>query len=108
MTSEPITFRARILRKQAGLPRYMVVQPEHVPGRTKSFPAEILLNDAGPFLRNVHPWGKGSAVFFFNLTDPQCRRVGFDIGAALGRDFCFALVAPARPASTAGNVRSQR
>ena len=78
MTSEPITFRARILRKQAGLPRYVVVQPEHVPGRTKSFPAEILLNDAGPFLRNVHPWGKGSEVFFFNLTEPQCRKAGLD------------------------------
>ena len=78
MTSEPITFRARILRKQAGLPRYVVVQPEHVPGRTKSFPAEIMLNDAGPFLRNVHPWGKGSAVFFFNLTEPQCRKAGLD------------------------------
>ena len=78
MPSEPITFRVRILRKQAGLPRYVVVQPEHVHGRTKSFPAEIMLNDAGPFLRNVHPWGKGSEVFFFNLTEPQCRKAGLD------------------------------
>ena len=31
MPSEPITFRVRILRKQAGLPRYVVVQPEDRP-----------------------------------------------------------------------------
>lgn len=60
MTDERITFRARILRKQADLPRYVVIAPEHVRGRTKSFPAMILLNDAGLFHRNVHPWGKGS------------------------------------------------
>lgn len=78
MTTERITFRTRILRKQADLPRYVVVQPEHVRGQTKSFPAEILLNDAGPFRRNVHPWGKGSAVFFINLTEPQCKKARLD------------------------------
>ncbi len=78
MTSQRITLRARILRKQAGLPRYIVIQPEHVQGRTQSFPAEVLLNDTGPFRRNVHPWGKGSAVFFINLTEPQCRKAGLD------------------------------
>ena len=71
-------FRARTPRKQAGLPRYVVVQPEHVGGRTSPFPAEILLNDAGPFLRNVHPWGKGSAAFFFNLTEPQSKKDRLD------------------------------
>lgn len=78
MTNEQITFRTRILRKQADLPRYVVIQPEHVWGRTRSFPAEILLNDTGPFRRNVHPWGKGSPVFFINLTEPQCKKARLD------------------------------
>jgi hypothetical protein len=68
------TFRARILRKQEDLPRYVVVKPEYVGGRIHSFPAEVMLNDAGPFVRNIHPWGKGSDVFFFNLTEPQCKK----------------------------------
>lgn len=72
------TFRTRILRKQAGLPRYVVVKPEHVTGRSKAFPALVKLNDTGPFARNIRPWGKGSDVFFFNLTEPQCRKAGLD------------------------------
>jgi hypothetical protein len=78
MADQRITFRTRILRKQADLPRYVVLQPEHVPDRTKSFPAEIFLNDAGPFRRNVHPWGKGLPMFFINLTGPQCVKAGLD------------------------------
>jgi hypothetical protein len=84
------TFRARILRKQPGLPRYIVIKPEHVPGRTKSFPAKILLNQSGPFERNIHPWGKGSDVFFFNLTEPQCRKACLDTG-----DECEVTIIPA-------------
>jgi hypothetical protein len=72
------TFSARILRKQDDLPRYIVVKPEHVNGRTRSFPAQVMLNEAGPFERNIHPWGKGSDVFFFNVTEPQCRKAGLD------------------------------
>lgn len=73
-----VTFSARILRKQDDLPRYVVVKPEYVHGRTRSFPAKVMLNDAGPFERNIHPWGKGSDVFFFNVTEPQCRKAGLD------------------------------
>lgn len=64
-----VTFQARILRKQLGLPRYVVVKPEHVAGRERSFRAEVFLNGHGPFARTIRPWGKGSDVFFFNLTD---------------------------------------
>ncbi|MBA8907984.1 hypothetical protein [Aminobacter ciceronei] len=78
MTDQRISFRTQILRKQANLPRYVVIQPEHLRDRTKSFPAEILLNDIGPFRRNVHPWGKGYAVFFINLTEQQCRQARLD------------------------------
>lgn len=71
-------FEARILRKQPDLPRYVVIRPEYLPGRTRSFQAVIFLDETGPFLRNIRPWGKGSDAFFFNLTQPQCRKAGLD------------------------------
>jgi hypothetical protein len=74
MSSGEASFRARILRKQSDLPRYVVVKPEFVGARTKSFLADVMLNDTGPFERNICPWGKGSDVFFFNLAEPQCRK----------------------------------
>ena len=77
---QEITFEARILRKQDDLPRYVVVAPEHVPGRSAGFAAQLWLNGAGPFTRNIRPWGKGSDVFFFNLTEPQCRKAGVETG----------------------------
>ena len=83
------TFNARILRKEAFLPRYIVVKPEHVRGRTGAFPARVMLNDAGPFERNIRPWGKGSDVFFFNLTDPQCRKAGLETN-----DPCVVTIVP--------------
>lgn len=84
-----VRFRARILRKLPTLPRYVVVRPEHVPDRAKSFPADVFLNAAGPFPRNIHPWGKGSDVFFFNLTEPQCRKAGLDTN-----DECLVTIVP--------------
>ena len=73
-----VEFSARILRKEDFLPRYIVVKPEYVPGRTQAFPADVMLNETGPFARNIRPWGKGSNVFFFNLTAPQCVKAGLD------------------------------
>jgi hypothetical protein len=90
MDRQEMTFTARILRKEDFLPRYIVVPPEHVSGRTRSFPAGILLNGAGPFVRTVRPWGKGSDVFFFNLTAPQCTRAGLDTN-----DLCRVTIIPA-------------
>jgi hypothetical protein len=84
-----ITFKTRILRKQEDLPRYIVVKPEYVQGRTRGFAAKVMLNDAGPFARNIHPWGKGSEVFFFNLTAPQCAKAGLDTG-----DECQVTIVP--------------
>lgn len=80
MNPKPITFTARILRKQDDLPRYIVVKAEHVEGRSKAFPAMVSLNQSPPFARNIRPWGKGSDVFFFNLTAPQCEKAGLDTG----------------------------
>lgn len=80
MSEATISFRVRILRKQPDLPRYVVVDPAYVAGRSTSFAAKVMLNDCGPFDRNIHPWGRGSAVFFFNLTEPQCRKAGLDTG----------------------------
>lgn len=89
MTRKPAIFSARIPRKQDFLPRYVVVRPEHVPGRTKAFPAQVMLNHGGPFARNIRPWGKGSEVFFFNLTAAQCQRAGLDTN-----DECIVTITP--------------
>jgi hypothetical protein len=78
MSQSKTKFKARILRKQLDLPRYVVVKPEYVGGRTHAFLAEVMLNDAGPFERNIRPWGRDSDVFFFNLTEPQCRKANLD------------------------------
>lgn len=85
----PVTFPARVLRKQDFLPRYVVVAPEHVRGRTRAFPADVTLNGAGPFRRNIRPWGKGSDAFFFNLTAPQCEKAGLD-----ANDPCMVAIVP--------------
>lgn len=79
--AEGFTFTARILRKESFLPRYVVVKPELVSGRAGSFAATVSLNGSAPFPRTIHPWGKGSAAFFFNLTEPQCRKAGVDTGS---------------------------
>jgi hypothetical protein len=89
MEQAPITFSARILRKQEFLPRYIVVKPEHVTGRTQAFAANVMLNGAGPFRRNIRPWGKGSDVFFFNLTAPQCDKAGLAT-----HDVCVVTIIP--------------
>lgn len=83
------SFPARVLRKEDFLPRYVVVKPEYVRGRTQSFPADVLLNDVGPFRRNIRPWGKGSDVFFFNLTAPQCAKAGVETN-----DECMVTIIP--------------
>lgn len=89
MDRNKVQFSARILRKEDFLPRYVVVKPEHMPGRNHAFPAEIWLNEAGPFTRNIRPWGKGSDVFFFNLTAPQCTKAGLDTN-----DECLVTIIP--------------
>lgn len=92
MTEGAITFSARILRKQRDLPRYIVVKPGHVKGRAKSFRAMVRLNGSAAFERNIRPWGRGSDVFFFNLTDPQCRKAGLDTGG-----LCTVNIRPINP-----------
>ena len=69
-----VTFTTRVLRKQDFLPRYIVVKPEFVSSDGSAFPALVLLNGVGPFERNIRPWGKGSDVFFFNITAAQCKK----------------------------------
>ena len=75
-----IVFRARILRKQDDLPRYIVVAARHLGRRLGAFDAIVTLDDGPPFARKVRPWGKGSDAFFFNLTQEACRRSGVDTG----------------------------
>lgn len=58
-------------------------------GRTLAFLADVILNDVGPFQRNIRPWGKGSDVFFFNLTALQCSKAGLDTN-----DECVVTITP--------------
>ena len=92
MNDGAITFSARILRKQPNLPRYVVVKPDYVKGHTRSFRAMVRLNGSPALERNIRPWGRGSDVFFFNLTDPQCRKAGLDTG-----DLCTVNIHPIDP-----------
>ena len=78
MSSSKICFSARVLRKREDLPRYIVVKAEYVGDRSAAFPADVMLNEAGPFERTIRPWGKGSDVFFFNLTATQCAKAKVD------------------------------
>lgn len=87
-----VTFSTRILRKEDFLPRYIIVRPEYVRGRAEAFEAAVKLNDAGPFVRNIRPWGKGSDVFFFNVTEPQCKKAGLDTN-----DRCTVVITPKSP-----------
>ena len=78
--SDAATFTATIQRKEAFLPRYIVVPPDHVIGHSAAFAADVWLNGTGPFARTIRPWEKGLADYFFNLTEPQCRKAGVDTG----------------------------
>ncbi|MFT4011959.1 MAG: hypothetical protein QM682_00910 [Paracoccus sp. (in: a-proteobacteria)] len=89
MDEAHISFLARILRKEEFLPRYVVVRSEYMRGRTVTFPADVRLNDTGPFRRSIRPWGKGSDVFFFNLTAPQCSKAGLGTN-----DECVVTIIP--------------
>ena len=75
-----ITFTAKILRKQDDLPRYVVIKPELMAGATASFSAQVTVNDSAPFARKIHPWGKGSDAWFFNLTQVQCHKAEVETG----------------------------
>ena len=79
-----IRFTATILRKQASLPRYIVVTPSHVSGHDRAFEAEVSLNGGPVFRRNIRPWGKGSDAYFFNVTAEQCAQWGVDTGDEVG------------------------
>ena len=89
MRPDKVSFSTRILRKQEDLPRYVVVEPEYVADRTGPFTARVLLNNVGPFERNIRPWGKGSDVYFFNLTAPQCAKANLDTN-----DACVVTILP--------------
>ncbi len=78
-----MTFTARILRKRDDLPRYIVIPADQTDGRRTAFIAEVSLNDRTGFERNIRPWGKGSDVFFFNLTERQCSKAGVETGDAV-------------------------
>jgi hypothetical protein len=89
MGRDEISFSARILRKEDFLPRYVVVGPEYVRGRNGAFADDVQLNGSAPFVRNIRPWGKGSDVFFFNLTAPQCDKAGLHTN-----DTCMVTIVP--------------
>jgi hypothetical protein len=89
LADSKISFKARVLRKMAELPRYIVIKLEQLADQTSAFPAMVRLNGSAPFARTIRPWGKGSNVFFFNLTAPQCKAAGVDTG-----DQCLVEIYP--------------
>ena len=89
MSTAPIKFTTRILRKQDDLPRYLVIQPDLLDVRDAAFAADVSLNGCPSFERNIRPWGKGSDVFFLNLTAAQCMKAGVDTG-----DVCDVVITP--------------
>lgn len=89
MAKPSFTFSAKILRKQADLPRYVIVPAKYVLGRSETFSASVRLNDCPPFERNIRPWSKGSDAFFFNLSAPQCKAAKLDTG-----DECLVTIQP--------------
>jgi len=80
---------ARMLRKADDLSRRIVVGAGHVRGRATAFAAEVMLNESEAFARKIRPWGKGSDVFFFNLTAKQCAKAGLETN-----DTCQVTVTP--------------
>ncbi len=82
MGEPEIRFSAKILRKQTDLPRYIIVKAEHVGARSKAFQASVRINNSPAFKRMIRPWGKGSDAFFFNLTQPHCKKAGVETGDA--------------------------
>ena len=85
----PIRFQAVILRKQLDLPCYIIVKPDLLGAVTGAFDAEVSLNGSTPFPRRIHPWGKGSDAYFFNVTKDQCRKAGVSAG-----DRCHVDITP--------------
>ncbi|SMR71217.1 hypothetical protein SAMN04488030_0844 [Aliiroseovarius halocynthiae] len=89
MTQTAIRFEAVILRKQDDLPRYIIIKPEIARAFSGSFDAQVSLNDGQLFHRRIHPWGKGSDAYFFNLTKVQCYKAELGTG-----DMCHVTVIP--------------
>ncbi|SPH18681.1 hypothetical protein DEA8626_02223 [Defluviimonas aquaemixtae] len=80
-TADHLEFKAKILRKQDDLPRYVVLPRKAWAAYPVGFAAEVSINGGAPFRRHVRPWGKGREALFLNLTSRQCRDAGVDTGA---------------------------
>ncbi|WP_424940936.1 hypothetical protein [Aliiroseovarius sp. S253] len=78
-----------ILRKRDDLPCYIIVKPEIAHTFSGAFEAHVTINDSAPFHRRIHPWGKGSDAYFFNLTQVQCTKAGVRTG-----DRCRIAISP--------------
>ena len=77
-----VSILAEIKRKSAELPRYVEVTAEtiahwHLEGTT---PIEIQIEGGEAIRRNLKQWGKGRPVWFFELTNPMCKKAKIDTG----------------------------
>ncbi len=79
---ETVRFDAVVKRKNASLPRFVVVPPEFVaPWRLQGTTVvEVTLGGAILGRRSLKHWGKGRDCWFFDLTEAQCRRAGVETG----------------------------
>ncbi len=86
-----ISILAEIKRKAAELPRYIEVMEESIEhwNLEATTPIEIQIEGAEPVRRNLKRWGKGRPVWFFELTNPMCKKAGVDTGDTV--EFTLAL-----------------
>ena len=86
-----ISLLAEIKRKSADLPRYVevaeeILEPWNLEGTT---PIELQIEGGEPVRRSLKRWGKGRPVWFFELTNPICKKAGVDTGDTV--EFTLAL-----------------
>lgn len=80
--SEPLEIRAIIKRKSPKLPRYIEIDSPYLVGWDLSgtTPVAISINGTEAGRRNLKPWGQGRSVWFLELPNEICNRVGIDDG----------------------------
>ncbi|MEE4301320.1 MAG: YdeI/OmpD-associated family protein [Pseudomonadales bacterium] len=77
-----VETRVRIERKDANLPRYLVLPPEAAAALAldATTPAQLEIEGTDVGRRNVKRWRRGSDRWFVDLTEAQCRKAGVDAG----------------------------
>lgn len=93
---KPVTHKARIERKHATLPRYVVIPAEIPQAWELNGTTTVVgtLNGVDMGRRGLKNWGDGKR-WFFELPEPLCRAAGVDTGDVITLTF-----APCEPVPT--------